>query len=130
MKLNWSQLKKYHLSPPKTTLKRNKKIEEEYTNFKKSLNISIGEYIYNKYFNSSSELFVIDANMFPYNVENNVYHLICWVNPNHKKAEDFNEYDLIIHLIKNKIYDFIIFENENNNKSIPSIKHFHLFLKN
>lgn len=97
----------------------------------KKKNIKIKDYIIKKYLNDIS--FSLTSNDFPYNISNNILHILFWIN-NNSLIKDIYSKD-IYSLIKKEIfkkykknYPFLYFENPNNLKSIPEIKHYHIFL--
>jgi hypothetical protein len=92
----------------------------------KKQNIKIKDFIIKKYLNNIS--FSLTPNDFPYNISNTILHLLFWIND---KALVKDIYFLIkeeIFIKYKRNYPFIYFENPNNLKSIPDIKHYHIFI--
>lgn len=92
----------------------------------KKQNIKIKDFIIKKYLNNIS--FSLTSNDFPYNISNTILHLLFWINDK-SLIKDISFLIKEEIFIKYKInYPFIYFENPNNLKSIPEIKHYHIFI--
>jgi hypothetical protein len=135
MSYSWKQLLKFsNKYPPKNAILRTTNTENKYKAHKDELNklgISINEYISNKLLFTSNDKIIITINDFPYDLNNDIKHLLCWINPNIKIGyNDVKEYVCN----KMKYYDFneycIMFKNLPQNCSIDGIEHYHLFIKN
>ena len=131
----WEKLLTHHRNPPDMPIFRNEKVQKEYDEFKKFIvenNIDINEYIYKKFLGELKMNFI--ENTFPYDVEDNCKHFVIWFDTkyyaNLKLKED--EEIIIDKIVRNKFKDnqYVYFENVSNNKSVPDIKHFHVFIKN
>lgn len=150
MLTKWEELKSYNCNPPVRVLERTGEMQASYEKHVMDLgnkNILVSDYIKNKYFsdNEKDKMCEISLNEFPYNIENNVYHLLLWFNPLHfNNDENLNDikYTKLIEsyvekAINNKLipynnnlkYEPIYFENHNFNRSIRAIKHIHIFIK-
>ena len=100
-----------------------KKYDEHNMNLNKN-NISIYEHIMNNIIKDN--MMIIVKNNFPYYIPGFKHYLI-WFNPVYKI--NYKEvYEYIDLKMKNKNY--LYFENEDNNKSVLKIRHFHIFVKN
>ena len=130
--ISWEQLTTFNIySPPKFQLPRYHKIQDKYDKFKLECttnNIVIKDYLINKLFNNN-EKFKFVPNEFEYYLESNINHYIFWINPNYNYEFNNTIVENIVKKILNK-KKFIIFKNNDNNKSIPEIIHYHVFFKN
>lgn len=131
----WEKLLTHHRNPPDMPIFRNDQVQKEYDEFKKFIvenNIDINQYIYKKFLGELKMNFI--ENTFPYDVEDNCKHFVIWFDTkyyaNLKLKED--EEIIIDKIVRNKFKDnqYVYFENISNNKSVPDIKHFHVFIKN
>ena len=106
---------------------RKPEIETKYQNHLKNLksqSITIDDYILKNVLKDN--LFVITKNIFPYDIDYCEHYLI-WINTN------FNfSYEAIYNYIKIHFFDkdFFYFENDEKNKSILFVKHYHIFVFN
>tara|TARA_Y100000389_G_C17190488_1_gene378576 strand:- start:23 stop:496 length:474 start_codon:yes stop_codon:yes gene_type:complete len=147
-KLKWNIIHKFYRSPPVNPITRTKFTENKYKIFKflikKIFKTSNVEYIKNTIINPNiSSRFILTNNDFEYNIDSNIKHLLLWVNPYHlenknlyKLEIDMNTVDYLEKLILIKLsskfpkeFEFSYFENSPNNRSIPEIKHIHIFVK-
>jgi hypothetical protein len=111
---------------------RTKETIEKYNKFKekiKSENISIGEFIKNKYL--TDKLYSFNLNTYPYNIENNMQHYVLWISPLFKKK--IND-KMICKLITDKMEElgyneYFCFENHIKAKSILEILHYQVFFR-
>tara|TARA_B100001758_G_C18096424_1_gene446109 strand:+ start:242 stop:631 length:390 start_codon:yes stop_codon:yes gene_type:complete len=104
---------------------RHIEVEEKYNLYKsnsKFLKTRIKDKLFSQY-----QPYNIIKNLYPYNWKNAI-HYIMWINP---KYDNFYDNKRIVDIlnIKFKGKNIKIWENEYINRSIPSIKHFHLILK-
>jgi hypothetical protein len=112
---------------------RNKETEIAYLKHKLDISrkfITIDEYLFQKYFNDDAP-YKFDINFFPYNIEDDISHYILWLNPTcFKSVEDEN--NTAKKLIDDKFKDKTYFYGANapSNKSVHSITHYHIFVKN
>jgi len=108
-------------------LYRKPKIEEQYILFKKNI-IKKYNNLYNyitKEVLKNKKIF-ITINKFPYDIDKSISHLIIW------NLENYNmiTYKKMVYKIFNpKYYDIIFRINKKEHRSIPEIKHCHLFVK-
>ena len=100
-------------------------IEEKYQKHLinlKNKNIKIDDYILETVLKDN--LFVITKNPFPYDIDY-IDHYLIWINTERKYS-----YEAIYNYIK--IYfpneQFYYFENDEKNKSILLVKHYHIFI--
>lgn len=128
---SWDFIKQFHNNPPSINIKRKKEIEEKYVLHKKKLkdkNINIEDYLDNLLFKNNFK-YIITKNDFPYNLENNIEHKLLWINPNYINLFNDKLINEIINMrMRGKTY--VYFENIDNNKSIKSIRHYHIFVNN
>ena len=155
-KISWKELQLVHRNPKNTIFYRSDMCIKKYKLFKlilrDILKTSNSEYINNTIIkNNISKKFILTKNSFPYFLENNIIHLLIWINPeiienkdfymNNENLNNFPEFERIILEIvqeefkrdfinkKIKIIDNLIyFENKIENRSINDIKHIHVFL--
>ncbi len=150
-KINWDYLVSNHRNPSQEPTIRTQFVENKYIIFKfllknkfKMTNI---EYIRQTIINSEKNKlnrFILTDNAFSYNLEDGIRHLLLWVNPSHKDNKilyqnqvNLNKCDWLYNHIYNKLsqkyslkkYEYVYFENHKNNRSIPEIKHIHIFVK-
>lgn len=142
--LSWNYLLKFNQSPPEETFPRSETIIKAYQQHKTNV-ISkynnISQYITCKYFSktNASKLFRLVPNDFPYLLEDNIKHLVCWFNPIlfPYNSPDLNTIPEQIKIIM-KLYnsnltlgkEWIYFENNTSARSVPEIRHIHIFIKN
>lgn len=145
----WNFLKLHHRNPKNTIFKRSKFILNKYIIFKfllnKVLKISNSEYIIKNIINKNiNQQYILTNNIFNYNVEKGVKHLLLWINPymneninSYAKNENLNEKDCFEKIIYEKlqeakyekISEIVFFENKIENRSINDIKHIQIFVK-
>lgn len=128
---SWDFIKQFHNKSPLINIKRKKEIEEKYLIHKNKLkdkNINIEDYLDNLLFKNDFK-YIITENDFPYNLKNGIEHKLLWINPNYNNLFNDKLINKIISMLMiGKTY--IYFENIDNNKSIKSIKHYHIFINN
>ena len=71
--------------------------------------------------------FLLVKNKFPYYL-NNAIHYVLWINPKYNNLFDDKLINKIV-TMRMKDKNHIYFENIENNKSIKTIKHYHIFIK-
>jgi hypothetical protein len=141
--LTWEYISKFNQSPPDETFPRSEKVIKSYRHHKTNI-ISkydnISDYLINKLFSKSNaaRLFRIIPNEFPYLLEDGIKHLVCWFNPFvfPYNSPDLNNRPDQIEIIM-KFYnknlklgvDWIYFENITSARSVPGIRHIHIFIK-
>ena len=74
-----------------------------------------------------SGIYNFSENKYPYNIEENIKHYLFWINPKSNEILNIFKINSIIQNYLKKPY--IIFENLPDNKSVPEIKHYHVFFK-
>lgn len=104
---------------------RKPEIENLYRKHLKKLkekNIEIDDYILNTVLKDN--FFVITKNPFPYDIDY-IEHKLIWINTKYKYSDE-----TIYKYIKFNIPDkeFYYFENDEKNKSIHRVKHYHIFV--
>lgn len=135
--ITWEQIKKYHKNAPSIVLPREHHIIEKYQIhadmlFKKGIDLK--DYIYNQLFEGKDIKYCLELNNYPYWCYG-LKHYLLWFNPkyNNLLPTDLNKVnpDIVNNIVKTKYPNnqYIYYENLENNKSIPSIKHLHIFIK-
>ena len=129
--LSWNDIKKYNFKAPKCKLPRTDKVLNSYDELNKYFkkhNLNMEDWIYQKYLDNGRDLFKIEKNDYPYFLKYNIKHMILWINPKIRRSIYMNK-EFIIRLIKKYYsYEFICFINDENNRSINGIPHYHIFL--
>ena len=129
--MNWDDVKKFHRKPPEIRLPRTVETIEKYEANMKIIKAkqTISEYLMNKYFSSGNKI-VFGKNDYPYFTEPNVYHFLLWIHPSMKVKECMVSQLIDSHMPETlNAKEYIYFENLGNNKSIPDIRHFHVFIR-
>ena len=119
--MNWNDLKHLHLTQKYYLFPRRKEVVESYDKFKSELNISIDEYI-KCILNKIEGNIVIRKNDYPYDLEENILHYVVWMKGDESKEDVVNYLDNLT------LLDYVLFENVGELKSVPEIRHYHLFL--
>lgn len=120
----WSDLRKYHLNaPPPHLLSRKSAIQQLYDQ-QRLVTPNYSALLKQRLFPQESTDVVVTTNDFPYDLEDNITHLVVWYRSN-----NFDELRLIQILEELGIKDYIIFTNTLAGKSIKDIDHTHLFLR-
>tara|TARA_Y100000022_G_C13201017_1_gene352725 strand:- start:319 stop:687 length:369 start_codon:yes stop_codon:yes gene_type:complete len=117
--MDYNYISQFHKNPPKIRLYRHKDVDEEYKKFllkHPDHNINLAKTLF-----KDNNTWIITPNKFPYHFIDNTEHLIIWFKG------DVN-YNLIDFLFREE--EIIYFENLSSNKSIPNIRHVHIFKKN
>jgi len=141
-KLSWNYLKQFHLNPPTETFPRTKKVVQDYINHKSYIltnHNSISEYITKQYFTNQNfkHMYQIVLNDFPYKLESNIKHYICWFNPFlfPNETKSLNELEHQIKIIIKLFNKFLVlgvnciyFENKLSARSVPGVRHIHIFI--
>lgn len=128
MAYSWEELKKYDGRAPESALSRPKHINVRYGYFKKQLKgdgLTLKEFIMKKIFDEhENKKFIITRNKFPYDVAENVEHLVVWLNPLFDATEEeIRDY------LGEKLDDYIMYENKPGHRSVSDLKHYQLFVK-
>lgn len=126
--LSFESLERYALArmckisvPP---LKRTHSIQMLYDEHRRR-HPNMHRYIMDTYL--QGQKYCIARNAFPYNVAHNVIHYVLWLA---KEDDVVNKDNILVHLqtrFPNK--PFVWFENVPERKSVPSILHYHIFVK-
>lgn len=118
----WEELKNKNLQ-----LYRKPKIEQKYKLFRKNIMIKYNnfyEYIIKEILQNRK--IYITINKFPYDLDNSISHWIIWDLQNCNMIT----YKKMVYKIFNpKYYDIIFRINKKEYRSIPEIRHCHLFIK-
>lgn len=113
--MDWNYIKRFHLNPPIEQLYRRQDVQSDYDKYKLSEN-DLKAKLFKR-----GEIWVMTKNKFPYDFIDDTQHYVIWFR------QKIN-YKLIKFLLRD--YDDVVyFENHQNNKSILSIPHVHIFLK-
>ena len=137
--MDWYSIKKLHLKPPSFQMKRIGRIQKAYNgqNAKiKSLGISSSDYIKRMYLQDNH--YSVIPNKFPYDVKKFIEHWCIWWNPDYPIDSNLHsrhcqnqvkailkkhfKYEMVAKV------DYIYFENEIKNRSIPGVRHIHVFI--
>ena len=141
-KIKWTELLLYNKKIVFIKFNRTTLIEQKYKNHKLQLlkqNILLKDYLIDTLFNNDLSInYVLTENTFPYNLEENIKHLIFWINPLVVLKNNFNyTFEIIENIITDIIdtdehlkeyKDFILFKNSDKTKSIKEIEHYHVFI--
>lgn len=100
---------------------------EEYQKILDSKNIDISEYIDKSLFNNKYyvRIFAITLNTFPYNLEEDLYNYILWINP--KVIINKDIFDGIIKTVEKLLGDILMRQNPENDRSVLGVIHHHIF---
>ena len=131
--VSWETLKRYHLNPPQTAdeLRRKKIIQMSY-NLKRKMILSYCDYLLKTIFSVETEEesifrgYRITENLFPYNIEEGISHMIFWIYP----GRTFSEREIIA--IIERVYPnrgYVLFKHRENVRSNIGIEHYQLFIK-
>ena len=145
-KITWSEIKKKHKLSNNNIMLRNKFVVKKYILFKFLLKhrfkLTNSEYIKQTIL-ISNQRFILTKNDFPYDLEENIIHLLLWINPHFKDNNiyyqqelNLNNIDIFDKIIEEKlknyelknIQDYVFFEN-NQNKSKKKYKFWELIFK-
>ncbi len=137
--LTKSDLIKFDCNPPNHTLYRYPEIQMKYDNHKiklKQNGTTPWENIITSYF-SNNQNYCIIRNNFPYATSPGINHwCIWWKNIGNLPQCLYNEYsrNYVNKLLRTRFneslkqgVDYIYFENSPDNKSIPELRHIHVF---
>lgn len=130
--MTWTYVKTFHLNPPKTTLPRQECVIGRYNKNMKIIKATktIQQHLMEKYF-SDSETIVLVPNEYPYFTVSDVSHYLLWIHPSVKVSTSAKIREIIDTKIQETVEckEYIYFENNLDNKSIPDIRHFHIFIR-
>lgn len=82
--LTFDDLLQYNDKPPASALPRTKAVSHLYSVYLRKLKANKttpGEVILKKIFEHDDSKFIITENKFPYNIADNLIHLVVWINP-------------------------------------------------
>lgn len=127
--LSWSELQQYNKNPPEKALPRKKGIATRYGYYIKKLkqnNMTIDGHIMKQVFeHCDNDRIVITMNKFPYNVTDDITHLVAWINPLYTTSDE----DVYKFLDETGV-DYVAYVNKPAHISVESVRHFQLFIKN
>ena len=122
--MDWNYLSRFHKNPPTVRLKRHPYVQQQYNATRLASN-NYAKYVDSleqSLFGDNSVDWVLNENKFPYHFTDNTKHYVYW------SKNPIIETDMVNKLNKlNK--EYIYFENTPDNKSIPSIYHYHIFFR-
>lgn len=113
--MEWKDILPFHKNPPRNQLYRRQDIQREYEKN------TLSENKLRKKLFRRDEVWVITKNKYPYHFVDSTQHYVIWFR------EKIN-YKLIEFLLRDN-YEVVYFENRSSNKSIKSIPHVHIFLR-
>tara|TARA_Y100000114_G_C11676822_1_gene286625 strand:- start:337 stop:681 length:345 start_codon:yes stop_codon:yes gene_type:complete len=113
--MEWKDILPFHKNPPNNQLYRRYDIQRAYEKDKLTENQLRKKLFYR------DEVWVITKNKFPYHFVDDTQHYVIWFK------NEIN-YNLIEFLLRD-YEDVVYFENKSENKSIKSIPHVHIFLR-
>ena len=129
--ISFDDLKQYDGNPPDKALKRKTYLNVMYGKHVKKLKesgLTISDYILGKILNDyKTDKIIVTQNRFPYDVQTNVMHLLVWLNPLYDGDEKY-----VRDVLKDSGLDkgtYVLFENDPDHRSVPGVRHFHLFIK-
>jgi tRNA G10 N-methylase Trm11 len=122
--MTWNELKDINIKPH-----RKPELEKEYLIFRN--NNKNCDYIKSSIFTDKTKELYLTTNKFPYDLEDNILHLIIWdFKPFDNEKKNKTRYRNFIKKFFNpKNFDIILRVNKPEHQSIPEFKHCHLFLK-
>jgi|SRR5579875_2160952 len=123
--MDWEELKKYNKTIVTEEFKRDEKVKRDYEKYKKDIERegkTLTDVVYEKYFKYNNNIWVLDKNLFPYELNKNIKHYVLWVRP----GIEFT-YDDVERILGLK--DYVVFKNHPKTMSVPYIQHFHVFIK-
>ena len=131
--MNWDTIKSYHLNSPKTfgEFVRTADDQAKYDVLKAHLaqsNSSLSESIFQKYFSSNNQDFIIVSNEFPYMLEPTIQHFILWIRPG-VQLDDTRIQNVISDFCSTNFSQWICFQNKPDLQSVKSVEHWHIFCK-
>jgi len=129
----WSEIKLFDgKKPSDKEFIREKKIQEEYDSIRDNYEnkmIDYDEIVRQEIFGNTSTSFVFQPCKYPYKLQDKIEHYILWLNPIYEWGNDADEF---VNAILGQIMDDVSygwFENEKEDRSVISIRHFHVFFK-
>ena len=143
--LTWELLKSFHRNPPNCSFPRSNNVIQSYKKHKEGLeliNSNASDFVKQQYFsgNNASKVSCLTDNKFPYLLEPGIQHKVLWFNHRVTLSKQFprslNTAPGFIDVcltkkipdIKSK-YDNVYFENLDQCRSIPGVRHIQVFLK-
>jgi hypothetical protein len=119
--MEWNDILQFHKNSPGLQLKRHPYVQRDY-NRHRMMNKDYVKDLRKSLFSDKSVEWVLNENTYPYHFIDNTKHYIYW-----SKVPIIEEDMVTILDGMNKKY--IYFENSPNNRSIPSIYHYHIFFR-
>ena len=131
--ITWSEIKLFDgKKPSNKQFIREEKIQEEYDSIRSNYEnkmIDYDEIVRQEIFGDSSTSFVFQPCKYPYKLEDSIEHYILWLNPIYEWENDADEFVSAIlgEIMEGVSYGW--FENEKEDRSVISIRHFHVFFR-
>jgi len=125
--IKWKELIKYHLNAPKTSIFiRHPNIQTDYDIHKKTIT-SLKQHIMKKELHNKLKWNIVDNN-FPYNLDDGIKHKLLWIHPDVILSDNKIKTIIDRYITLNNYNQYIYFQNHENNRSVPEIKHYHIFI--
>ena len=132
MIITWDFLMNHDYNIPLKDDTRSDDIINKYNIWKKYIkdnNYDVSDYLHKKYLSDCD--YCIIKNEFSYNVTNNIYHYVLWINKDYKLKLTNKK---ILNIITSKMNEigcsgYICFENHSLVKSVDNILHYQVFFR-
>ena len=143
--LTWKLLKTFHRNPPNCPFPRSNTVIQSYRKHKDGLeliNSNASDFVKQQYFSekNASKVSCLTDNKFPYLLEPGIQHKVLWFNHRITMSKQFprnlNTSPGFIEVCLSKKmpdietkYEILYFENLDQCRSIPGVRHIQVFLK-
>lgn len=114
--MEWKDILPFHRNPPDNQLYRSYEVQTQYENDR------LSEKELKKKLFKNGGIWILTKNKYPYHFTDNTEHYVIWF----KYQINYTLIDFLLRDYDNVVY----FENKTQNKSIKTIPHVHIFLKN
>ena len=124
--LTWSDLKQYDCKTPLLKLTRVPIIQAQYEQHKldvKEQGLTLEKIVEANVLKDRNRSLV--PNSYPYDIQPNIKHMILWMRPGYEQTVQ----DTKRILEKRLGTDVIVFNNNEENKSIKGMPHYHVFIQ-
>ena len=135
--ISWDYIKQFHLNPPlkEECVYRSLETQLAYEQHRQTLatqGITIKDYIISKYFKCPKSIergWNIVPNNFPLHLSPDIQHLVIWMSPQ-KQFSDTNIVDIIEkYMAEKQHHEYIYYRNIPERRSIPTIDHMQIFVR-